>query len=213
MSVIVSPVLPFPNIYWWLLAQDAGRILFDTAEHFEKMTYRNRYYITGANGLITLSIPLINGREQRRAMKDVHICNKQRWQVQHWRTIVSVYRRAPFFEHYELSLIPLFERPFEKLTDFNSASIDWMKAQLDMSFGNEMQTEYIDEYPGATDLRKNFRPGKEKHVLPGHAYYQMFSEKNGFYPNLSMLDLLFSEGPFAAGWLAANKTIIETWKG
>ncbi|WP_276132208.1 WbqC family protein [Polluticoccus soli] len=212
MSVIVSPVLPFPNIYWWSSIQNATQVLFDIGEHFEKMSYRNKYNITGANGLITLSVPLTEGRGQRRAMKDVLICNKDRWQVQHWRTLMSVYKRAPYFEHYEPSLFTLFEQPFEKLIDFNQASIDWIKAQLSIVVESSVSSEYVREYKDAIDLRKNFKPGKEKQALPESAYYQMFSEKNGFYPNLSILDLLFSEGPFTAQWLKSNSQPIAAWR-
>lgn len=211
MSIIVSPVLPFPNICWWSLVQNANQVVLDIGEHFEKMSYRNKYYITGANGLITLSVPLAEGRGQRRAMKDVRICNKDRWQVQHWRTLVSVYKRAPYFEHYEPSLAPLFEQSFDRLVDFNQASIEWLQAQLSINIKSETAIEYVREYPDAIDLRKNFKPGQEKLALSESEYYQMFSEKNGFYPNLSMLDLLFSEGPYATQWLASHRAVIAGW--
>ena len=159
MSVIISPVLPFPNIYWWLQASRVMKVCFDVSEHFEKMSYRNKYYITGANGLIALSIPLVEGRQQRRAMAEVQISSHERWQVQHWRTLVSVYKRAPYFEHYEPSLTVLFENTFEKLADFNLASMHWLKQQLNVKFEEEILTSYQKDYPGAADLRRNFKPG------------------------------------------------------
>lgn len=195
MSVIVSSFMPFPSIAWWMIAANSETIILDKAEHFEKMSYRNKYYITGANGPITLSIPLTDGREQRKAMKDVQICNKDRWQVQHWRTLVSVYKRSPYFDFYEPSLELLFHTPYERLIDFDLASIEWLKKQLKLRFNIEFADNYLKEYEGAADMR-NMKRGKED-LANTPKYYQLFEERNGFLPNLSMLDLLFSEGPGA----------------
>jgi hypothetical protein len=100
-SFIVCPILPFPNIYWWSFALQSSKILLDEHEHFEKMSFRNRYMLAGANGVITLSIPLQEGRQQRKPMSEIKICNKTDWQKVHWRTLQSVYNRSPYFEFYK----------------------------------------------------------------------------------------------------------------
>lgn len=200
MPFIVSPALPFPNISWWSYLRDASvDILLDRYEHFEKMTFRNRYMIAGANGIITLSIPLAAGREQRKPMKDVLICNKTRWQTQHWRTLVSVYNRSPYFEHYRQELEQLFHQPFEQLFDFNLASIQLIQRLLNVKNNIVFNNAYQKDYPEANgDIRHRFRSGgydQHAEVLPH--YYQVFADRIGFAPNLSILDLLFSEGPQA----------------
>lgn len=197
MALVVSPIIPFPNIQWWKLIAANHEVIWDEAEHFEKMTYRNRYYITGPNGLVQLSIPLQHGRNQRCPMSDVMISNKERWQIQQWRTLVSVYNRSPYFNFYAATLEPLFTQQYNRLIDFNKATIDWLKKQLQLSFIETGTDQYKKIYgDGTIDIRKSFRPGQEKNPLPGSApYYQLFSERNGFLSNLSMLDLLFSEGP------------------
>jgi hypothetical protein len=182
---------------------DAGTVIFDRAEHFQKMSARNRYYIASANGPLTLSIPLEEGRDQRKAMSHIRICNKTNWQVQHWRTITSAYRRAPFFEHYEYSLAPLFETKYELLTDYNLATIHWLKKQLKKDFDEQPAEDYVKTYPEALfDLR-----GKTKFTgatgMP--QYYQLFADRHGFLPGLSMLDLLFSEGPHAMQWVMQHR--------
>jgi hypothetical protein len=213
MPTLVSSILPFPNLCWWAYTCDADEVLFDQAEHFEKMTYRNRYYITGPNGLIQLSIPLLGGRGQRSTMGNTMICNKDRWQVQHWRTLVSVYNRAAYFEHYAPSLEKLYQQPFERLADFNRGSIQWLKQQLKAGFTETTAEVYRKEYPEATtDLRHNFKPKAEKQGTDSHPYYQLFSERNGFLPNLSILDLLFSEGPHAMQWIRSQKDMLQGWK-
>src|ERR1700744_1936394 len=117
MSIIISSFLPFPSIGWWALAAGCEVVCLDGKEHFEKMTDRNRYYIAGANGMIQLSIPLMKGRNQRTVMEDVQVSNQEHWQVQHWRTLVSVYKRSPYFDYYEPALQPLFEKVYTSLND------------------------------------------------------------------------------------------------
>lgn len=209
MIQVVSSVVPFPNIWWWWQAMQAGEVIFDREEGFVKMSYRNRYYITGANGLVQLTVPVSGGRNQRTAMKDVLIDNKERWQVQHWRTIFSVYGRAPFFEHYAATLEPLFHQNFDKLVEFNEASIRWATKQT----GIVLNTVATSAESDAIDTRKIFKPGIERNALPPAEalYYQLFAERNGFYPNLSILDLLFSEGPSAKAVLAGHAATIQKW--
>lgn len=198
-----------------MLAGEADTIVFDLAEHFVKMSYRNRYYITGANGLIQLTVPLQHGRNQRTAMHDVRIDNKERWQVQHWRTIFSVYGRAPYFEYYAPSLEQLFNTNFDKLVAFNEATIRWAMGHTGVRFDLSTTDNYVDEYGGeVTDIRKTFKPGIENNALPESdgLYYQLFAERNGFYPNLSILDLLFSEGPAARTLIKEQQATIRAWQ-
>lgn len=210
--IVVSSYIPFPNIYWWLQLQGADALLLDGGEHFEKMTYRNKYFITGSNGGIQLSIPLLQGREQRTPMLQVMIDNKQRWQVQHWRTLVSVYKRTPYFEHYEPALEKLYTQRFDSLIDFNLASIKWLHKELRTGFSISTTAIFQKEYASATDLRRMMKPGSEKQPLEGaEPYYQVFADRVGFLPNLSMLDLLFAEGSHALQWLKNNAVLINEW--
>ena len=168
-------------------------VVLDAAERFQKMSYRNRYRISGANNSILLSVPIVNGRNYKGPMKEVQISNDQRWQVQHWRTLVSVYRHTPYFDHYEDSLRPLFETCFNRLIDFNGAGIEWVRRQLGMEFEIQETDVYFKDYPKEViDLRNIKTAGLS---LP--IYYQVFEERIGFIPDLSILDLLFSEGPGA----------------
>jgi hypothetical protein len=194
---IISPFFIFPNIGWWAKILNADIIVLDAGEHFEKMTYRNRYRISGANNSILLSVPLARGRNQHVQMKDVRIHNEEDWQTRHWRTLVSVYNRAPYFDHYENSLKPLFETQFDYLTEFNMAALQWVKQQLKLKFEIEQTDVYLKEYPAEiTDLRKIKYP-----LEPFPKYYQVFEDRIGFQPDLSILDILFCEGPGAGEML------------
>ena len=203
MSAVITSLLPFPPIQWWASLLGHSEVNLDIAEHFQKMTYHNRYHITGANGLIKLSIPLTRGREQRTPMHSVAIDNSVKWQVQHWRTLVSVYNRSPYFEFYLPSLQPLFDHPYQSLTEFNLASVQWLKKQLKFDFNEIMINKYD------ADMRRYLKPSLEKKAqTPFPAYYELFEERNGFLPNLSILDLLFSLGPDTRPWLENNRGIL-----
>lgn len=213
MSFIASVPAPFPNILWWVFSLNMDKVIFDYAAYFEKMTYRNRYCIAGANGNITLSIPLVHGRSQRLPIREVQISNKEKWQVQHWRTLTSAYKRSPYFEFYEPGLQPLFEQEFQTLVDYNLATIHWLKQQLKTSFTEEFSTGFQKEYDGVTtDLRQMQKPSAEnKSAKDFPKYYQLFEDRIGFQPNLSVLDLLFAEGPYAAQWLKNEQSAIMQW--
>lgn len=198
---LVAPIFTFPNISWWMQVLKADSLLLDPHEPFRKMTWRNRYQIAGANNSILLTVPLQKGRNQRALMSELNIFNIEKWQTQHWRTLVSVYKRSPFFDHYEPSLMPLFETTFTTLVDFNLAGIMWAVKQLKLKTEVTQTTGFVPEYPAdVIDIRntKNIED-------PPPRYYQIFEDRIGFQPNLSILDLLFSEGPAAGRILLANK--------
>ena len=195
--MIVASFLAFPNIGWWIKVAGTNKLVLDKGENFQKMTYRNRYLISGANNQILLSIPIERGRNQHIPMANVKIFNREKWQVQHWRTLVSVYKRSPFFDHYEPSLKSLFEEQFINLVDFNLASIQWVIRQLKLSFELEIENEYLSDYPsGFSDLRSN-----SNQEIRYPSYQQVFEDRIGFIPNLSILDMLFSVGPDAKSLL------------
>lgn len=173
-------------------------LILDRNEHFQKMTWRNRYRITGANNAILLTVPLLHGRNQAASMNSVQIFNEEKWQVQHWRTLMSVYRRSPFFEHYAVSLSALFENEFTQLVDFNYAAMLWVMKQLKLTVPVSFAPDYQKIYPdGYADLRAGCPVEFE---LP--KYYQIFEDRIGFIPDLSILDLLFSAGPDSRRFLS-----------
>ncbi len=159
------------------------------------MGYRNRYRLASSNGPLWLTIPIIGGREQRRPVHQIAIDNRLPWQRNHWRSLVSIYRRTPFFEHYEPLLQPLFTTPFDRLASFNEASIQWCSEVL----GRPVLLAVTQTLPDA------FEDGRESRLLfadPSQpSYAQPFMERTGFLPGMSILDLLFCEGPAASNRL------------
>lgn len=179
-----------------MMLRDAQTLVWDAHEHYEKMSRRSRYRIATAQGVAQLSIPLIGGRDQRAAMGDIRIDNRQPWARTHWRSIRTAYRRAPFFEHFEGLLEVFFREEYERLADFNRASVAWLRAALRMDFLEEQSKMYERAPADANDLRDE-RLRQLESAMHFPPYTQVFGERHGFLPNLSVLDALFTVGPRA----------------
>lgn len=203
MPEVICPIIPFPNIYWWSCVLPAQKVIVDTEEHFEKMSFRNRYMISSDKGPLTLSIPIKEGRQQRKAMKDVLIDNDTNWQVQHWRSIKSAYNRSPYFQFFEAELHTLFSTKHEHLIGFSQDSIKLLLQLLGRKLPMEKAMLYQKVYePPQLDIRSHFRSNQynlSQHSYP--KYHQVFEDRMDFLPNLSMLDLLFAEGKNAVSFL------------
>lgn len=188
----------FPSINFYKTSIGAEKVLLEQWEHYQKVSYRNRYYIAGPNGRILLSVPLSKGKNQRTLVRDVKISNEEKWQDQHWKTLVSAYRRSPWFEYYEDDLRTLFEQPFERLLDWNLACFNWVNSRLGLELSYGLTQNYISAYPpesGIIDARDTMHPsGTDTQALDLPVYTQVFGERTGFLPNMSILDLLFCEG-------------------
>src|SRR4051794_13079496 len=75
-------------------------IKIEQYDTFSKMSFRNRYVILGANGIQSLTIPVQGGREQKTSIKEVKIDLTTNWNTKHWKSILSAYSKAPYFEFY-----------------------------------------------------------------------------------------------------------------
>lgn len=198
---VVAAPLPFPPISWWKEALQAPVLVLDTKEHYQKMSYRNRYYLADKKGKSILSIPLSSGRNQRVPMEEVGISYAEPWQKVHWRTIQTLLGNAPFFEYIDYQLFPFFETEMTGLCDWNVATIQWINrflgSPLDIRFTEAYQADYG---PDTLDIRTLIHP-KSEAITPSEPYYQVFSEESGFLPDCSILDLICCEGKYALHFL------------
>ncbi len=197
----------FPSVDYVSSLIGRSNIVFAEYVSFRKMTFRNRTMISGANGLINLTVPVNGGRDVKEKMNEVKIDNSQNWRTRHLRAIISSYNRSPYFEFFSDSLTSLFESKTEKLQDWNLACLDWLIENC----GLEIQYSVLNEPPTQDsqlefdDLRDHFFPKLMKNrtssILP---YRQVFEERFGFIPGLSILDFLFCAGPAAVRNLGKN---------
>jgi len=174
-------------------------------DNFQKQTYRNRAYICNDLGRHMLSIPIrhVGGSQGRQKYKDVKLENTYQWQRQHWRTLQTAYRTLPFFEFYEDEIAPLYERPYEYLLDFNLLSIQTVCDCLQLDMPEEKTVTYETTPVSMVDGRFLVNAKKKLDFAP-ETYTQVFSDRNSFVANTSILDLLFNEGTNALSYLKAQ---------
>lgn len=178
-----------------------GGMTVDVGEHYVKRSYRNKCSILSANGVMALTVPLSRSSSDdadltHAAMKDLKVSYDDNWRHVHWQSLVSAYNMSPFFEYYEDDIKPLFERKFDYLVDLNAEAMDIVNRLLMMDdvMINVSET-YIPAQTVELDLRNQITPKTHLNDFNQKEYYQVFSEKYGFQPNLSILDLLFNLGP------------------
>ncbi len=192
-----------PNVRYFSKLAHYPLVYIEQHEHYQKGSFRNRCYIAGANGPLRLSVPLVQGKNERQPIRDVRIAYREHWQQQHWQSIRSAYGSAPFFEYYAEYLRPFFETRYDFLFDLSWALLQAL-AELIPVEGNLLLTESYHGKPpeGWAWLRDTIHPKPQREkpdplFLP-LPYPQVFEEKHGFLPNLSILDLLFCTGPQSA---------------
>ena len=193
----------FPLLYAAPISYYAQWIKFNGAidkfENFQKQSFRNRCRVFGANGVITLSIP-VKAPSKKISITEVEISNIEPWQRTHWRTLVSAYKSSPFFEFYAHLWQPLFEQPYTKLWDFNWCVHQVVLACLQM----EVPATFTKEFQNITqhDMRSVYSSKKAHpmaHLFP--VYQQVFSYTEPFESDLSILDALFNLGPETENYL------------
>ena len=174
--------------------------IIEQHDHFVKQTYRNRCVIATANGTQTLTVPIERYDGMKCAMRDIRISDHGNWRHLHWNALMSAYGETPFFEFYADDLRPFFEKQHTFLFDLNLDIMHTMCQLLDVRPQVTLSEQYIvlpSEDDAVVDFREAIRP---KHPLPDAdfnptPYYQVRAQRHGFLPNLSILDLLFNEGP------------------
>lgn len=201
MSNIILPIVYLGNInYYSVLLKNKDNVLLDKHEHYVKQSYHNRAEIYGANGKLTLIVPL-EKRNKRMAIKDVNISYDEAWQKTHWKSFISAYRSSPYFEFYEHEFSPFYlDKKYNSLFELN---IELQKVILNILNIN-FNFNYTQEYTvlEGEDYRKTIHPKiKPLEEYPKDTYIQVFEDKEGYISNLSILDLIFNEGPNAINFL------------
>ncbi len=190
----------FPNIHYFSKILQYEDFLIECHENYCKQSYRNRCKILSANGVIPLTIPVSKGNTVKTPIRDAKIDNHYNWQHNHRIAIESAYRSAPFYEYYIDDIMPFFTGKFTYLLDLNFMILEKILEIFEINRQAKC-TGHFAKSPGegVDDFRCRIHP-KERFNLPDPSfspapYRQVFSEKWGFVPNLSIVDLLFNTGP------------------
>ncbi|GEQ86088.1 hypothetical protein ULMS_15960 [Patiriisocius marinistellae] len=198
-TILLYPTY-LPSIASMAAMAKADSIIFEVADNYQKQTYRNRAYIAHTNGKLLLTIPIKHSKElKHQSTRDVKPENEFPWLAEHWKSIQTAYRTSPFFEYYEDDLEPLFTREVDNLLDFNLRILEVLIELIGIS-GTILKTTEYHKNPDQFDARYLADCKKEK-VYNFTTYHQVFEDKNGFFSNLSVLDLLCNEGSNSLNYL------------
>ena len=194
MKQLLLSTTYFGPIQWYQKLYRAESVQIERWESFQKQTYRNRCIIATTNGPQALTVP-IERQFTINCIKDIRISDHGNWRHLHWNALQSAYGESPFFDYYQDDIRPFFEQRWDYLLDFNEAIREKMCELLDIQpkvdYSKEFTVNYMKDYRMAI-RPKNPEPDPD---FTPKRYYQVYEQKHGFLPNLSILDLLFNMGP------------------
>ena len=194
MQVLLSTSY-FGPVQWYQKLHRADAVLMEQWESFQKQTYRNRCLIATTNGVQALTVPVERGSSS--LIRDMRISDHGNWRHLHWMALQSAYGESPFFEYYQDDIRPFFEKRWDYLMDYNEAICKKMCELIDIQPKIDRTIEFVLEPSDVIDMRAAInpkRPAPDADFTP-KPYYQVYTQKHGFLPNLSVLDLLFNMGP------------------
>lgn len=181
----VATLVRYPEVY------------IEAKETFPKQTYRNRADIMTANGVQTLSVPTLRNNHSR--TEEVGIDYKERWNITHLRTLAAAYGASPYYLYYKDGLESILTRHYEHIVDLNEDLLNWLLQQLKAKCTLHRTEDFLKDYK--MDFRNTFSPKRPYPTETHKSYYQVFSDRLPFTPNLSIIDLLMSLGPEAKEYL------------
>ena len=199
ITAILSTSYFAPIQYYCKLIQHSN-ILIEQWENYSKQSYRNRCNIYGANGALALSVPVVKATSKKILTKDVKISYDTNWQKLHFKGIESAYKSSPYYEYYIDDLEKFFTQKWEFLLDYNMDIQNEVFQILDIEPKVELTNDYIEvAETELVDFRDSIHPktskAKKDFEFNPEIYTQVFGDKHGFIPNLSILDVIFNLGP------------------
>tara|TARA_B100000809_G_scaffold63282_1_gene59963 strand:- start:7675 stop:8289 length:615 start_codon:yes stop_codon:yes gene_type:complete len=198
--ILVQPTYFSPIIQYAAIVRSKN-ILFEFEDNFQKQTYRNRCYISGANGKQLLNIPIKhNKKEDKTKTKDILIdYETSQWHQTHLKSLQAAYRSSPFYEYYEDDIKVIFSKKHKYLIDLNIDTHNFVMEMLQESIPYTKTNEF--EFDTSISDHRDLANAKRELSVNFPSYIQMFDEKHPFSENLSILDLLFMEGPASYKYL------------
>ena len=176
-----------------------SRVRLEACEHFQKQSYRNRCRILTANGVENLQVPVVHGdRLYRTPVSEVRVDYSVPWILKMERAVASAYESSAYFDHYRDDVFAILESAPDTLWELDLALIRFFLAKTGLA-AELLPTAVYEKAPADEDLREAIHPKRPNNILRNLSlekpYFQVFSRKYGFQSDLSVMDLLFNEGP------------------
>lgn len=215
MPKLLSTAYFPPVSYFAAMAQEMGVVYIETCENYQKQSYRNRCRFFGADGVQTLSFPVVHeGGTHKLPISEIKVDWSKPWPQQHKKALISAYHASACFEYYQDELFAILDSRPERLIDLNMALLRFFIEKIGLPVEIRTTSDYsregiITEADGSTviceDLREKIHPKHPNTILEDlglkKPYFQVFAQKHGFQPDLSIMDLLFNEGPESIHYL------------
>ncbi|MBQ9294761.1 MAG: WbqC family protein [Bacteroidaceae bacterium] len=188
----------------------ADEVQLEVCDNFVKQTLRNRCWIDCPQGALALTVPVVK-TEGKTLVRDVRISDHGNWRHQHWMALESSYRQSPFFEYYTDDFAPFYEKKWDFLADFNEELMTLVASLLDIKKPITRTTAFSPlPAPPWGECSVDAKAALSTEIIKalpqrgsgeGASYYQVFASRHGFLPDLSIVDLLFNQGPEGVLWL------------
>jgi hypothetical protein len=209
--IAIRPPEYFPRLaYTGLLMHVDHFVLADTFQ-YSKQTFQNRSKLRNPNGWQWITVPLFHqhGRAIQEAVIDE---NDRRWRERHWRAFMYNYRSTMYFEFFEDTFQPFFERDWERLGPCTCRSVELTAELLDIetritrasaldgqpdTVANILTTVGADTLvapEGVAAHDADAAPEVQVYRFEHPTYRQNFE---GFEPDMSAMDAVFNYGPDA----------------
>ena len=197
-SDILLSTAYLPPVSYFAAIAHSQTAFVEACETFQKQSYRNRCKIYSPDGVQTLLVPVLHAGS--RFIRDIRIDYSKNWQHLHRRAIATAYGPTPFFKYYWDGLEAILSQRHEFLFDLNLELTQKLVSMLEIKTNLSLTSDYESAPTGQCDLRSAIHPKREWPLWQPKEYYQIFSDRHGWLPDLSVLDLLFSEGPEAGNY-------------
>ena len=198
-----------------------SQVLLEACENYQKQSYRNRCYILAADGPQMLQIPVVHGHKGEESLpgmshrgpvsspmriQSVQVDYSTPWMLRTQRALDTAYETSAWYEYYRDSLFCLMDEKPETLWELNLSLINWCLEKCAVTCKIESTADFAAPGSVADDYRYAIHPKRPDDVLQqlglDRPYYQVFRDRmGGFVPGMSILDLLFNEGPDSILWL------------
>ena len=186
-GMVLSPENTIPSI-----------VYIEACENYQKQSWRNRCRILAADGPAYLNFPIVHEGSHELPITAIKVDYSTPWVLKTKRAIASAYESSAFFDYYKDELFAILDSHPETLFELDMRIIRFFLDKTGIAADLRL-TDTFQPFSGVEDYREVLHPKRPNTVLKDlgleKPYFQVFARKYGFTSDLSIMDLLFNEGP------------------